>query len=685
MGKPAADESVGRTRARLRPDLMTHARTGKVQGLALALLAVAVLAAGGALLFLGPGAEPTGDPTTSVATDEPGLPDPGRLSRDPGPLDGGAQQPTRTESSVPEPARAEGPVGAGVLGKVVDESGRPIAGALVWISERWQFGAMPTAQPAVEDPLTKRITGADGVFVFERLPAGAEMNLWAFHADYAPRLAAPFSARDTVQELPPLVLEAGATIEGVTQDTGGNPLVARVELIYQDSGNFRGGTLAEQREQDLRLGRLKVVESDGQGRFSFRGVGSGSIWSLRAYAEGYATAEIMPVMVQPDQPTEPYLMVLGTEHVIAGVVINDERQPIAGAQITVSRTQPRPVFTAQGVSEADGTFTLRGLPEGVYGLAAVAEGYAYGKAQRVEVDAPPLEIMLGRKGGVAGRVTTPDGAPLAAYRLELMRTRRNTAQYGETGMTWDIADPEGNYRIEGLDAGTYVLLVRADGTCPTYSPGFQVGRDVVIGMDVQMSAGGRVIGVVRDAQGAPLAGAAVTLRGPQFQPPVGGGFFAMSNGDPDNVPVNVARSDATGRFTLEHATPGEMRLHVEHPTHLAELVPVSVREGATTETGEIRLLAGGTVFGTALDQHGKPLSGGTVSLSRQDGDNLFHSSLLLDTRGSFRFDGLRGGTYEIFAFPNVGDALWFPPEDGVQKIYVTEGKETKVELRAQTP
>jgi len=674
-----------RARTHLLLDPMRNSRTGKVQGLALVVVAVAVLAAGAAILFLGPGSDPGYMPPMEDLPIVSAQPDPAHLNQDPGlARNDPPQQPTRAETTAPEPDRAVGPVGASVLGKVIDESGRPIPGALVWISERWQFGAAPTAQPANEDPLYKRITGADGVFLFDRLPAGMEMNLWAFHANYAPRLGSPFSARDEVQELPPLVLEAGASITGVTQDTGGNPLTARVELIYQDTGNFRAGTLAEQREQDLRLGRLKVVESDFNGQFTFRTVGSGSIWALRASAEGYATAEIMPVMIQAGKSAEPYELVLDTEHVIAGVVFNDERQPIGGAQVTASRTQPRPVFTTQGVSDADGSFTLRGLPNGIYGLAAVAEGYAYGKAQRVEVDSTPIEVMLGRKGGVSGRVTTSNGTPLASFRLELMRTRRNTAQYGDTGLSWEIADPDGNFRIESLDAGTYVLLVRAAGNCSTYSPGFQVGRDVVLGIDVQMRSGGRVVGMVRGADGQPLPGATIRLHGPQYQPSVGTGFFGVSNGDPDNVPSSTAMSGKDGRFVLDHAVPGPMRLYVEHPTHLPELLPLTVNEGATSDAGEIRLYAGGSVFGTATDQHGKPLSGGTVSLTRQDGDSLFHSSALLDARGSFRFDGLRAGTYELFAFPNV-DALWFPPEDGVQKIYVTEGKEQKVDLRSQTP
>lgn len=663
---------------------MTHARSGKVQGLALALLAVVLLAAVAAVFLLGPPEGPGTDPSLTDPQAAAPQQDPGSLREDPPPTRQTPSQPTRTET---EPAGAgdEVAIGAGVLGRVVDEQGAPIAGALVWISERWQFGAAPTPSPVTEDPAHKRITGADGSFLFERLPAGAEMNLWAFHADYSPRLGPPFSARDEVQELPPIVLEQGATLEGVTQDEGGNPVPARVELIYQDAGNLRAGTLAEQREQDLRLGRLKTVESDFSGRFSFRNVGTGSIWALRASAAGYATAEKMPLMLQAGKPPEPQVLVLGTEHVIAGLVLTDERQPIGGAQITASRTQPRPVFTAQCVSEPDGTFTLRGLPEGVYGLAAVADGYAYGSVKRIEVDAPPIEVMLGRKGGVAGRVTGPDGAGLARFRLELLRTRRNTAQYGDTGLSWDVESADGSYRIESLDAGSYVLLVRADGACPTYSGAFQVGRDVVLGMDVQMRGGGRVHGRVLDADGRPLAGAEVSLHGAQFQPANGNGFFAGSAGDPDNVPESKTRTDRDGRFRFEHAFPGALKLHVQHGTHLPESVPVTVAEGATADAGDIRLYAGGSVSGVALDQDGKPLSGGTVSLTREDGGELFHASALLDARGAFRFDGLRAGSYELFAFPNVGDALWFPSDDSVQKVYVVEGKDQEVVLRSPTP
>lgn len=665
---------------------MNSARDGKVQGPVLAVVAVAILAAVAGLFFLGPDPAPPDDPDAGIGAVAAGQPDPGRF--DPGAGPSRAEppdQPTRTESRPPVSAGPAARSGASVLGRVVDERGKPVPGALVLLSERWQFGAAPVAQPVTEDPRFTRVTDSSGRYEFDGLAAGLEMNVWVNHRDYSPCLGPPFSARDEVQELPPIVLESGAMVLGRTVDQGDNPVPARVELVYQDSGVLREGTFAEQREQDLRLGRLKVVESDFDGRFEFRHVGASTIWALRASAEGYASAEIMPVQPKPEREAEPLKLVLGTEHVIVGVVLSDERQPLGGAQITASRTKPRPVFTVQGVSEADGSFALRGLPEGVYGLAAVADGYAYGSVRQIEVDAPPIEVMLSRKGGVSGRVTGADGAGLTRFRLELLRTRTNTAQYAQTGLGWDLESPDGSYLIEGLDAGSYVLLARADGACPTYSPGFHVGRDVLLGIDVAMLDGGRVVGRVLGAQGEPLAGAIVSLHGPDYQPPAGNGFFGLDPGDPANVPESRAVSGADGSFEIANAYPGSLKLYVRHATHLARLAPIEVAEGATAQAGDIRLSAGGAVFGVAIDHAGAPLSGGTVSLTRQDGAELYHDSALLDARGRFRFDGLSAGTYEVFAFPNVGDVLWFPSDDAVQTVYVTEGQAIEVRLRAPKP
>lgn len=682
FGKESADSDVGSS-GPFSFRTMTPSRSGRAQGLALAALAILVLGAGAFLFLQGPNA-PEPEPIGGGTVEEPDLPDPGELVLDrvPGrdPVETG---PDRVElpADPRNPAGPEGELGAPVTGRVTNESGAPVAGAKVWTTLRFRFGHEIPLQAPTEDPRSLQVTDARGIFRFDQLTAGQDMDLWVFHPDYAPEAGVAFAALAAEpQELPTIVLRAGIEIAGIVQDTGGNPLQAQVELGLQDRNSFRTGSIEEQREQDLRLGRLRMLDTDERGRFSFRNVSAGAIWSLRGSAEGYATAEIQAIFVQPGQVPPEQLLVLDTEHVITGVVLNDERTPVAGALITVSRTQPRPIFTATGRSGPDGSFTLRGLPAGIYGMAATADGYGAGRVPKVEVDSAPVEVVMAKKGGVSGRVTGPDGAPVTSFTLELMRTRRNSTQYGATELTWQIQDPSGSFKLEGLDSSTYVLLVRAPGSCPTYSAGFHVQRDVVLGIDVQMRRGGTIVGVITGGEGQALPRAKVSLHGPGYQPPVGDGFFGPDGSDPDNVPSLEAVTDGNGRFVIEHAEPGNMKIYVEHAKHLPELVAVNVPDGGTAEVGTIRLYAGGSIFGLAVDETGAALSGGTVNLNYQEGDGLISRDALLDARGRFRFDGLRAGNYEIVAFAANPNEIWFPPESDKQRVYVTEGKEVEIKL-----
>lgn len=663
---------------------MHRPRSGKVQGLALAALALLILA-GVAVLFLQSPAPTEPEVPEEAGSSAQAPPERGQLEGNPELGRTEAQDPERSAYvSAADQGGELGAIGAPVTGRVVNEGGQGVPEAKVWLTERFKFGQTPPQHPVQEEPRLFRITDARGAFRFDQLEAGKEMELWAWHPDYAARSGIAFAALGTEpQELPPIVLAAGGVVKGVVQDTGGNPIQATVELGLQDRQNFRLGSFEEQRAQDQRLGRLRSISTDERGRFEFRGVAEGTIWALRAVAEGYATAELPAVYIQPGKTLEDQLLVMGTEHRLTGVVLTDERTPVGGALITVSRTQPRPVFSAQARSEADGSFTIRGLPQGYYGLAATLDGYGYGRVPRVETNSAPVEVVLPKKGGVSGRVTDAGGAPIAQFTLELMRSRSQLDQLGPTELSWNLSDASGAYRLEGLDPGTFVLLARAPGHCPTYSPSFTVQRDVVLGIDVQMSTGGGVTGIVQTADGKPLAGAKVSLHGPRWNPPTGDGFFGQDASDPDNVPSTSAVSGADGRFTIEHAVPGSMRLYVTHARHLAESAAVEIRDGAIADAGAIRLYSGASILGVVVDEKGGLVSGATVNVLMQDGDPLATHSALTDARGRFRIDALRAGNYELMAFPAAAEWL-FPVEEDVQRVYLADGKEHEVRLVARS-
>jgi hypothetical protein len=140
---------------------------------------------------------------------------------------------------------------------------------------------------------------------------------------------------------------------------------------------------------------------------------------------------------------------------------------------------------------------------------------------------------------------------------------------------------------------------------------------------------------------------------------------------------------ADGRFTIEHAVPGGMKLYVTHSRHIAESVSVEIRDRQVADAGAIRLYSGASIVGVVVDENGAPVTGATVNVLMQDGDPLATHSALTDARGRFRLDALRAGNYELMAFPASAEWL-FPIEEDIQRVYVAAGKEHEVRLVARS-
>ena len=88
------------------------------------------------------------------------------------------------------------------------------------------------------------------------------------------------------------------------------------------------------------------------------------------------------------------------------------------------------------------------------------------------VSIPDLEhydILLGGGGSIEGTVTDPEGEPVAGAEVRAMvRAPRGGAQFAALGIT----DAEGNYRIDGLPAGSLSMFeVFAEGFARYPAPG----------------------------------------------------------------------------------------------------------------------------------------------------------------------------------------------------------------------
>ena len=669
-------------------------RQGQVPILAL-LGAVIFLAAVLYLLLEDPGRS-TFDPVGKPTIEEEDRPAPVDLQ---GPEAGAvAQEPGRSEVV---PAAGESTLGGAVRGRVLNPDGQPVAGARVILVEKVAnvFGSAMLRERGVERLQVE--TGSAGGFVFRGLSADKSYDMWLHHPDYVLTLGVPVvPVPGESQNLGDLYLDAGREISGIVTDRNGNPIPkARLEARVQQN-TVRWLDEETARQEDLELGRLVLGTAGEDGRFRLAPLPEG-IWTLTVTAEGFGAAQVTPIVLTGDSEASrrsEQVVELGEEHFLRGIVRDEEGQAIAGASVTVGRVRPRPPVQLATTTAEDGTFELRGLPDGRYGVFVRAEGFSNANRNGVKVDGDPLQITMYRKGGVRGRVTDLQGNPVQKFRLELKKVNKGTAMYGPMGVSRTYDTPDGSYTLENLDPGTYVLLCQAEGFAPTYSPGFKLERDLVTGVDIRLSRGATLSGMVVSLNdGAPVAGAEVILRGIDYEK--GKAFLSFMGSDlsdPNNVPRQAVRTDRHGRFVLEHAFVGyaqyqgrsDVKVEVRHPDYLSEFVPVTLQDGVEVEIGPIQLRRGATIQGVALDTEGQPLAGGTVYLNRapEPGSGYISMNAVLDSQGRFRFSGLEAGQYDLspVAADQTG-VLLFDLERGKEQVFVREGEVREVTLRLPPP
>ncbi len=401
-------------------------------------------------------------------------------------------------AGAPGQAEDDTATGDGMLFlRVFDAQNRPVAGADV-VAERveWPLELLPPAKTVRREGKSD----AEGRVVFEGLPEGTYgAFVWTANGvDAGTFTLGDHQASDTQN----FYLKPGVPVSGRLVDTQGAPIVGAYLYPYIWIGQRIIGDEAEI------TGR---VLSDGDGYFRFPALLPGA-WQFAVQPRD-RVGGVTDTVVSGDEAMEVVLPVPGTLEgrcEWAGVPGSLEEARVEVIQAENTRAK----YSAP--IAADGRYRIDALMAGDYSIEVTGPRIALAEAQKANVAAgrvSQLNLPVSRGHDVAAKITDDEGAPASGVKLSLRRADAYwmNAREGVTGA-------DGTFRFGALSSGEWRFTSQHT---PGYVNGFRdqlrefglTGEATEKKFEFIAIRAVSVRGVVRSADGAPVAGAMVEVSG----------------------------------------------------------------------------------------------------------------------------------------------------------------------------
>lgn len=334
--------------------------------------------------------------------------------------------------------RACGGEGMGVVkGVVVDEEGKPVAGARVRAIRVSSDGPVDPFSPALD-----MVTDANG-----RFEARLRPGRYVASATRGALLPEDKSWRATVWEVEPFQtlgdvqfkLTRGCRVEGVVVRKADGQPVPSAKIATQTS---------------------QVATSDAQGRFVLEAVSRGKV-SFTVVAPGLANESVELNATGKEAVEVRVAMKPG--YCIRGRVSDAEGRPIAGA--LVSDHGARRAWTRRVVTDGNGRYDLAGYAFGGNRLHFRVSHPVFAEAEKDGIrplekgEALVVDFVLAKGLAIEGDVAGPDGRPLAGAQVTCTSFKGSggVLQSGDTRRAW--SDANGRFGFGGMIEGQSLDLV----------------------------------------------------------------------------------------------------------------------------------------------------------------------------------------------------------------------------------
>ncbi len=367
-------------------------------------------------------------------------------------------------------------------------------------------------------PVARVTTDASGAAMFVGLGAGS----WTFLArkdGYASsvRSGRRLHAGDAVAPIT-LYLGSGHELAGRVLDGAGAPISGALVLAAEGDSAWRVSASP----------LLARAMTAADGSYRLEGLSPGET-TIMAAPPNAAPKQIDRIRIPDVANFDIVLHVGGT---VTGVVtMHDSGAPIEGALVRASVNKRFGPHSAEAMTDADGRYTIEGLPEGdVSRVHATKDAFVQFTRASLRVrhtlrDGAIVErdIEMTRGAALEGTITGPDG-PVAGAHV----TIAHEGTPGFFGTKATRADAQGKYRVDDLRAGRVLVEATADGlftadlssgwwkallngAAPASLSGtVETGETTVI--DVRLSRGQSLSGRVELQDGTPVEGARIVAR-----------------------------------------------------------------------------------------------------------------------------------------------------------------------------
>lgn len=477
------------------------------------------------------------------------------------------------------------------FGRVTNAAGQPLRleGELYLAADESSSTGQGTIEVIVRKlaPSLSRIsTDADGVF---RLSHGTDLEPVAVVFS-APGMQSQYidaaTLGDAASSPTPFTMLPGHELSGRVVTESGEPAVGAHVGISSDALKGPPGQWRAQ--------------CDEEGDFAFDTLGPGE-YVVTAFMPGFT-----PATAHATAGGQPVRLTVEVGETITGRAVDSKTgSPVANAEI---RAQIGRGFRQTTVSAEDGSFELRGIPFSkrsrrsarapLTGIEVRAPGHTT-EMIRVQRGHGPIEVRLERIARLAGMVRSPADEPLGGVEVVAMMLRESGAELTRRTRS----KPDGEFEFDEIPANAEIRLVFTTADLPSFvhavdalEPG-----STTTGIDVRFPQPLTISGKVLDAEGRPIADAAVGVLGE-----------IMEYRDATKLDRwSTTRQD--GSFTITGLGSGTHRLLASKTGYTSQHVEIRGSSGETV-TAKIELKVSGTVRGRVIDANGNPVANAEIEV-----------------------------------------------------------------------